>query len=143
MMRPTTHRSRLAAGIVLGTAVLLAGCAANALADETSLTAQKLAQKYATDPKGFDAQYKDKVVEVEGVVQFPDVKESLSDAHWLTMNGYTKPGDNIDTIVRCKMIPAFADLRKGQKIKVKGKCQGYRDTVLAVSLVDCELVSGK
>ncbi len=109
------------------------------------LSAEQLTQVYATDPKGFEEKYKDKVIVVEGLVTSPDVVDD--GLHWLILAGYKKAGDPVAHQVNCTFVAAFQDmaarLPRGSKVKVKGKCQGHKATMFAARLTECTLLEGK
>jgi uncharacterized protein (TIGR03067 family) len=104
-----------------------------------------LAKEYATDAAAFNRGYKGKTIVVEGVVEDAAVRDLLSkDKHgkkrWVMLRGYHKPGEPVSHQVRCEYAPDFEDLRIGYKVRVRGTCQGHRETLYAAELRDCKLV---
>jgi uncharacterized protein (TIGR03067 family) len=136
-------RKVLYAALVLGGVAGLAGgrlAAADKDKEEAAVPAEQLTKKYATDPAGFDADYKGKVVTVEGLVQNTLAKTSPGNTRLLMIQGYRKPGEPVAYSVRCLWTDAFADLRIGHKVRVQGTCQGHSPTLYAAELRDCKLL---
>jgi uncharacterized protein (TIGR03067 family) len=118
--------------------------AAQLLADEPksaeAVPAEEFMKLYATDPKGFDAKYAGKVVTVEGPVSSAIVRDGKNT--FLMLRGYTKPGQGqgYRNDVRVVHTPEMADLRMGLKVRIRGTCQPYKDTIAAAELRDAKLV---
>jgi hypothetical protein len=105
-----------------------------------AVTAAKLAEAYATDPAAFDKTYKDKVVEVEGVVETPKAQDSTNKKDYVMLHGFEKKGDVVPTLVRCELTKELEGLKAGQAVRIKGTCRGHKKTVLAAEIVDCKLI---
>lgn len=109
-----------------------------------AVTAVEVAKLYATDPKAFNATYADKVVELVGVVRDPAVEQTLEKTFVVTLNGFKKAGDPVETIIVCK----FGDgsktklpkVQKGQQVKVRGMCQPHKDSRYGAVLHESEIV---
>jgi hypothetical protein len=131
--------------IVAVTAVLASPFIGRVLAadEKIAVTAKKLAEDYATDPAAYNKKYKDKIVEVEGVVFLPDAKNKADEPGFVLLEGFHKKGDPVSTSVRFLVTDAFKGLKKGDKIKVKGKAQAHSDTVFGATLEDCALIEKK
>jgi len=107
------------------------------------IKAVKLAETYATDSAAFDKNYKDKVVEVEGVVDSPKVQDFTTKKNFVLLKGFQKKGDPIPTLVRCEMTKDLEGLKAGDKVRIKGTCRGYNKTVLFPEVGDCTLLKEK
>jgi hypothetical protein len=103
-------------------------------------TAAKLAEAYATDPAAFDKTYKDKVVEVEGIVETPKAQDSISKKNYVMLHGFKKKGDPVPTLVRCELSEDLEGLKAGQTVGIKGTCRGHNKSLLAAEIVDCKLL---
>ena len=108
------------------------------------VSAEQLAKDYATDPKGFDKKYKDKVLIVEGVVQTPMAKDkdltTGKETTWLILNGFKKAGDPVDTTVNFTGIADLKSVKKGDKVQVQGKCLEHSEKWYAARLEDAKLM---
>jgi hypothetical protein len=110
---------------------------------EITVTAKKLAEKYATDPADFDKTYKDKVVEVEGVVETPKATETISNKNYVMLHGYTKKGDSFPTMVRCELSKELEGIKAGAKVTVRGTCRAHNKFVAAAEITNCKLLGKK
>src|SRR5262249_5169222 len=103
---------------------------------EFTMTAAQLAKEYAADKAAFDKKYVDKLVELEGVVEDPNLGPVGGSRPRVTLDG-DKPPQFVD----CRFKPAnknkLAKLTKGQKIKIVGTCQA---SFASVVLDDCDLL---
>jgi len=124
--------------VVSGTSLLPVGAAAEG--KPLAVKAAKLAETYATDPAAFDKTYKDKTVEVEGVVETPKARDSLSKKDYVMLHGFRKKGDPGPTLVRCELTKDLEGLKPGQTVRIKGTCHGHSKTLLAAEIVDCKLL---
>jgi hypothetical protein len=88
-----------------------------------AVTASQLAQDYAKDAKAADQKYKGKYLIVEGTIA--EVTANKPDA--LLRRNIILEGDKplvIDASLPTADPRPVAKLAKGQKVKVKGECQG-------------------
>jgi len=130
------HFSRVLAACV----VLLGGLAVAADRQPTVVKAEDLTRTYATDPEGFDKSFKGKTVIVEGTVAFPNAQDSISKKSYVMLRGYQKPGDPVDTQVRCESNKSLEGLKAGQKVRIQGTVGPHVKTRFAAELTNCELV---
>ncbi|HEX8913175.1 MAG TPA: hypothetical protein VF796_12520 [Humisphaera sp.] len=105
-----------------------------------AVTAAKLAEAYVTDPAAFDKEYKDKVVEVTGLVELPKVDDRFNKKSYVTMAGFTKKGAGFPTIVRCEWAKGMEGLKPNQKVTIRGTVQAHEPTRAAAELQNCTLV---
>jgi hypothetical protein len=128
------------------TAVLLTACTAPSTSSGTTIppqsaaieiTAGELYAAYEANQVAADAQYKDKILKVTGVVD--SIGKDILDTPYITL---TSGGKYEMWGVQCmfdeKYEPELAKLTKGQTVTVQGKCDGYLVNVL---LRDCALAS--
>ena len=109
---------------------------------EIKTTAEAMAKEVIADEKAAEAKYKDKVVEVEGKVQYAN--KTLGNDRMISLAGAKKmPTDVVALNISC--IPAVANLDKawelgrGQKVKVVGKVVGISAGFLGVTLDRCSI----
>jgi uncharacterized protein (TIGR03067 family) len=108
--------------------------------DGPAISAVQLTREYATDPAGFDKKYKGKEVVVEGIVKATHAHEVQPRRRMILLEGYQKPKDPIGYIVRFPATAEFDGVRIGHKVRVRGTCQGHKETLFAAELRDPKLV---
>ena len=112
--------------------LLLGACAAPS---GISVTAQELCSAYQDDEAAADEQYKDKILEVTGIVE--SVGRDREDNPYVVLTG-----GGMSEGVRCwfsaRDIDQVLDLRITREATIRGKCHGY---ALFTVLVDgCSVV---
>jgi uncharacterized protein (TIGR03067 family) len=128
----------LGAGGLLAASARLAAGGKEKGKGEPVVAAMELTKVYATDAAGFDKKYKGKEVLVEGVVT--DANAEDSGKRMVLLQGYQNPKEGFSYIVRVLADSKFEGLRIGHKIRVRGVCQGYKETLAAAELRDAKLV---
>jgi hypothetical protein len=88
---------------------------------EISITASQLYKEYEANGVAADQKYKGKVLSVSGVVN--NIDRDILDKIYVTIKGDEYFGD-IQCYFAESHVNAAAQLSKGQKITVKGKCDG-------------------
>jgi hypothetical protein len=96
----------------------------------------ELTKDYNADEADADKRYKDKVLEISGVIQ-----EGFLSAPDAVERDVSVEGDEPTHFIFCRFVasaaPRVTNLTKGQQIKLRGKCAGMR---MPVFLIDCELI---
>jgi hypothetical protein len=138
---------RLILATLVITAVLLTACTAPSTPSETpatppppaaiEITAEELYAAYEANQVAADAQYKDKILKVTGVIN--SIGKDILDTPYVVITG---GGEYEVWGVQCmfgkKDESELAQLTKGQIVTIQGKCSGYLINVL---LDDCSLKS--
>ncbi|RKN05057.1 hypothetical protein D7035_21570, partial [Aquimarina sp. AD1] len=106
----------------------------NNVSTEISTDSQKLTASFINDENDANLIYKDKIVEVIGVVKEVTF---LNDRNTIVLEG-----DNKNSSVLCDMqsdqFKMVKNLKKGQKIELKGVCKGFLKDVI---LLNCMLIN--
>ncbi|WP_108804179.1 hypothetical protein [Aquimarina sp. Aq107] len=106
----------------------------NNASTEISTDSQKLTASFINDENDANLIYKDKIVEVVGVVKEVTF---LNDRNTIVLEG-----DNKNSSVLCDMqsdqFKMVKNLKKGQKIELKGVCKGFLKDVI---LLNCMLIN--
>ena len=106
----------------------------NAVSADITISSEELVSSFMVDERSANSMYRGKVIEVEGIVK---------DVTFLNnRNTVFLYGDNKYSSVICDMFPnqesEIKDLKKGQKIKIKGVCKGFlKDAIL----LNCMLIN--
>lgn len=103
---------------------------------EIKISSSELISSFIHDEKNANSTYRDKIIEVEGLVKEVTF---LNNRNTVLLHG-----DNIYSSVLCDMHANQTDeiktLRKGQKIMLKGVCKGFLKDVI---LLHCTLIKTK
>lgn len=97
------------------------------------VNASKLFSDYEANGVAADAKYKDKILKVTGIVNTID--KDITDNIYVTLKGDEMFGD-IQCFFSEDYLEAAANLSKGQKITVTGKCDGK---LMNVMLKGCSI----
>jgi hypothetical protein len=103
------------------------------------VTAEKLAEAYATNPGDYDKLYKDKMVEVTGVVDIPKAEDVIAKKSWVMLKGFQKTGDPVPTAVRVEVGKDLENLKKGDKVTVIGTARAHNKFVFGADIVDAKI----
>jgi hypothetical protein len=105
---------------------------------EMSVTAEKLFYDYRNNTSKSDSIYLGKMIEVEGIVNYFEMIDSLVIVIFVFDKGVFG-----DEGVRCTLIPGsiddFDQIQSAANIKLKGLCQGYNET--DVILEKCSIIN--
>jgi hypothetical protein len=116
-----------------------------------TVTAEEITKTYFTDQKAGDKEYKDKDIQIGGVVQHVRVEgknpsSTLPSEVHLTGAKVENPVGSDETTVSC-MFPEHSpdngkleQLKKGQRVRIQGTCYGRIGGF--VQLEKCKLVEG-
>jgi uncharacterized protein (TIGR03067 family) len=104
------------------------------------VTAMELTKEYANDAAGFNKKYKGKELVVEGLVTSTNTQGIGEKGRLILLQGYQKPKEAFSYSVRIPATAEFDGIRIGHKVRVRGVCQGHKDTLLAAELRDAKLV---
>ena len=107
---------------------------------ERSLSSERLYEKYEANEVAADRTYKGMLLEVTGIVTTIS-KDLLGRGAFVVLNGL-ETSQMLPVGVQCNFRSSEEDklipLKKGQKISVKGICEGLR---ISVQLMDCVLTA--
>ena len=103
---------------------------------ELKVTAIKLYNDYESNEIAADKKYKDHIIQVSGIVE--EVSEvPIVGGLCVTLTGGEYGEARIQCIFPSKEKDQLSNLEKGQKVKIKGKCNGKP---MYVGLVGCVLM---
>ena len=93
-----------------------------------TLTAKELFKAYEDNEVSADAKYKDKIVQVSGVIE--DIGKDLTDSIYVILRVDPHGIGGIQCFFSDSDAGRVANFRKGQHLTVKGKCSGKMMNVL-------------
>jgi len=98
------------------------------------ITATKLYSDYKANEIAADTSYKGKTLEITGAVN--EIKKDITNTMYVTLKGDQYFGD-VQCYFNDKYTSQLANLKKGQQLTVKGKCDGLMMNVL---IKNCEII---
>lgn len=103
---------------------------------EIKVSARELSQAYKDNKVAADAKYKDKVVEMIGIVD--NIGKDILDTPYVILGGSTASIFGIQCMFSKANEPQLATLSKGQSITLKGRVDG--ELIGNVVVRDCTIV---
>lgn len=128
--------------LVLAAVACLANGGASAADDKPlAITAEQLAKEFKTDAAAAEKKYKGKTLVVEGKIHDQYDKKVTGEPSTILW-GFQEKELAVPTLVQCTFIKEQQEkaskLKKDDKVKVQGKCEGTFATIFVV-LKGCEL----
>jgi ABC-type Fe3+-hydroxamate transport system substrate-binding protein len=116
--------------------VIFAGCVEEEAQTSSiiAVTARELCSAYEANEMAADAEYDEKIVKVSGVVV--SIGKDIFDTPYITLECGKILG-GVQCMFDEKYEPQLAQLAKGERVTVQGRCSGY--VIGAVLITDCIL----
>ena len=102
---------------------------------DITISAGELYQAYDANEVAADTKYMGKILQVSGTVE--DISKDLYDTIYVTLSGGDEWSLGVDCFFADSHTNDAANLSKGDRVTIKGKCDG---TMMGVGIRGCSLV---